>query len=558
MKEVHHFDSLPAMAFLTRLFNCRATRLVHLYTHHQLYSFPYSNNNLKPSKHNYSNDCNKLLDESFVINQLSELIPAISRKPIKENTCNKQLDIEFVPIEERLRGVFLQKLCGKNAIFKAFDDVGVEVSVELVAKVVNKGNLSGEFIVLFFNWAIEKSGVAERINFYHVVFKALGRRKFFKHLMDLLDDMRSRGVNPNAESLLIVVDSFVRANQVTKAMKMFGRLEEFGFEFNVEFLNTMLGCLCQRGHVGVASKLLGKMRGKIAFDGTTYNMIIGGWARSGRVGEVEKFLQEMVDDGYDPDCLTYGYILEGLGRSGKVDESVKVFQSLVESGTVLKAGVYNAMISNFVCVRNIDESLNYYHQMLRDKCDPDMDTYSGLVSTLLSGRRVADAIEMFDQMLDRGMVPKTGTVTSFLEPLCSYGPPHAALMIYKKAKKSGCRISLSAYKLLLSRLSKFGKCGMLLSLWNEMQESGYSSDMEVYEYIINGLCNIGHLENAVLLMEEALKEGFFPSRLICSKLNNKLLAANKVERAYKLFLKIKAARLSENTQRHWRAKGWHF
>jgi hypothetical protein len=144
---------------------------------------------------------------------------------------------------------------------------------------------------------------------------------------------------------------------------------------------------------------------------------------------------------------------------------------------------------------------------------------------------VADAPEMFDEMLGRGIVPSTGTITSFIEPLCRYGPPNAAMMIYNRARKVGCRISLGAYKLFLMWLSRFGKCGMLLNVWDDMQDSGYYSDMEVYEYVINGLCNIGHLENAVLVMDECLLKGFCPGKLIYSKLNNKLLASDKVERA---------------------------
>ena len=221
-------------------------------------------------------------------------------------------------------------------------------------------------------------------------------------------------------------------------------------------------------------------------------------------------------------------------------------------------GAYNAMISNFIAVRDFDECMKYYNSMLSDTCEPSGDTYVKLIGAFLKVRRVADALELFDEMLDRGVVPSTGMVTSFIEPLCSYGPPHAAMMVYKKAKRVGCRISLSAYKLLLMRLSRFGKCGMLLNMWNEMQECGFSSDVEVYEHVINGLCNNGQLENAVLVMEECLRKGFCPSRLICSKLNNKLLASNRVERAYKLFLKLKDARLNHNARRYWRSKGWHF
>ncbi|GJR88403.1 putative pentatricopeptide repeat-containing protein, partial [Tanacetum coccineum] len=176
----------------------------------------------------------------------------------------------------------------------------------------------------------------------------------------------------------------------------------------------------------------------------------------------------------------------------------------------------------------------------------------------LKARRVADAIEMFDEMIGRGVMVTTGVVTLIIDTLCSFGPPHAAMMIYKKAKDAKCTISVTAYKTLLMRLSRFGKCGMLLNVWDEMEQDGYVSDVEVYEHIINGLCNNGQLEKGVCVMEDCLKKGFCPSRLICAKLNNKLLAANKVDMAYKLFLKIKKSRRDENARKYWRAKGWHF
>ncbi|KAJ0772722.1 putative tetratricopeptide-like helical domain superfamily [Helianthus annuus] len=72
-----------------------------------------------------------------------------------------------------------------------------------------------------------------------------------------------------------------------------------------------------------------------------------------------------------------------------------------------------------------------------------------------------------------------------------------------------------------------------------MEQSGYVSDVEVYVHIMNGLCNNGQLENAVVIMEDCLKKGFCLTRLICAKLINKLLDSNKVEMAYKLFLKVK-------------------
>nr|GLL26607.1 putative pentatricopeptide repeat-containing protein At5g43820 [Ipomoea trifida] len=523
--------------------------------------------NKPPSEEHTENNC-RHIGESHILNQLSELLPIRHISSIQKSTAvsssdsQKQSEIValdgLLPPEDKFRGVFLQKLRGISAIERELASVGLDPTLDLVAKVVNRGNLGGEAMVTFFSWAMKQKTIAKDANTYNVILKALGRRKFFTHMMALFENMRAEGITPTSTTIFIVLDSFIRARHVSKAIQLFGKLEDYGFKCDTEALNVLLQSLCRRSHVGAASSLLVKMKERVALDGMTYSIVIGGWARFGRVNEIEKALKNMVEDGFDPDNMTYSYVLEGLGRAGQLHDAIEIFEGLDEKGHIQHAEVYNSMISNFISVGQIDEGLKYYRRMLSNNCEPNAETYTRLISAFLKARRVADTIEMFDEMIGKGIIPSTGTVTSFLEPLCSYGPPHAALMIYKKAREAGCVISPSAFKLLLMRLSRFGKCGMLLTIWNEMQESGYSSDMQVYEYVINGLCNIGQLENAVLVMEEALQKGFYPSKLICSKLSNKLLASNKIETAYKLFLKIKTARSNQNAQRYWRAKGWHF
>lgn len=527
----------------------------------------FSDSSIKEPSFDQTNNNQSTVDEGRVLCELSDLFQfSYTNKtipnPYKESFPVNPIEIravdEFLLPEEKLRGIFLQKLRGKTAIENALSNVKVELSIDIIAKVVNKGNLGGEAMVLFFNWAIKQPGIPRDIHSYYIIIKALGRRKFFKFMIEILHDMVKEGIKLDSETLSIVMDSFIRARQVHIALEMFDNLEELGLKRDNESLNVVLQCLCQRAHVGAANSLFNAVARKIKFNSVTYNIMISGWSKFGRVSEMERILKALIADGFIPNCSTFSYLIEGLGRAGRIDDAVEIFDHMNEKGCIPDTRVYNAMISNFISIGNFDECMKYYKGLLDSNSDPDLDTYMKLISAFLKAQKVADALEIFDEMLVQGIVPTTGSLTSFIEPLCNYGPPHAAMMIYKKARRFGCKISLKAFKLLLMRLSRFGKCGMLLNLWEEMQESGHKSDMEVYEHVINGLCNIGHLENAVLVMEEALKNGFCPSRVIYSKLNRKLLASNEVEKAYKLFLKIKDARLNENAQRYWRANGWHF
>uniref|UniRef100_A0A6N2LCR6 Pentacotripeptide-repeat region of PRORP domain-containing protein n=1 Tax=Salix viminalis TaxID=40686 RepID=A0A6N2LCR6_SALVM len=500
-------------------------------------SIPFST--LDPPQFTTSHDDTKLqsnLDEDHVLNELCNLLPISPNPPIPHpynhdrSISNKQVEIRpvfdrFLSPEEKLRGVFVQKIKGKSGIERALSECSVDLSLDVVAKVLNRGNLGGEAMITFFNWAIKQPMISKDVDSYNVVIRALGRRKYIDFMVNVLHELRVDGVSMNLETLSIVMDSLVRARRVYKAIQMFGNLEEeFGLECDAESLNVLLQCLCRRSHVGAANSYFNSVKRKIPFNCMTYNVIIGGWSKFGRVSEMQRVFEEMEEDGFSPDCLSFSYLLEGLGRAGRIEDAVKIFGSMEEKGCVPDTNVCNAMISNFISVGDLDECMKYYRCLLSKNCDPNIDTYTRMISGLIKASKVADALEMFNEMLSRGMVTETGT----------------------------------AYKLLLMRLSRFGKCGMMLKIWDEMKESGYSSDMEVYEYLISGLCNIGQFENAVLVMEESLRKGFCPSRFICSKLNTRLLASNKVERAYRLFLKIKRARCSENARRCMRANGWHF
>ena len=199
-------------------------------------------------------------------------------------------------------------------------------------------------------------------------------------MVNVLHELRVDGVSMNLETLSIVMDSLVRARRVYKAIQMFGNLEEeFGLERDAESLNVLLQCLCRRSHVGAANSYFNSVKMKIPFNCMTYNVIIGGWSKFGRVSEMQRVFEEMEEDGFSPDCLSFSYLLEGLGRAGRIEDAVKIFGSMEEKG-----------------------------------CVPDTRIISGLIKA----SKVADALEMFNEVLSRGMVTETGTVTSFIEPLC--------------------------------------------------------------------------------------------------------------------------------------------
>ena len=60
--------------------------------------------------------------------------------------------------------------------------------------------------------------------------------------MEILRDMRMEGLRLDLEILSIVLDNFARTHKVSKAIQMFGNVEEFGLKRYIEYLNVLLQC----------------------------------------------------------------------------------------------------------------------------------------------------------------------------------------------------------------------------------------------------------------------------------------------------------------------------
>ncbi|KAF8656900.1 hypothetical protein HU200_060462 [Digitaria exilis] len=467
---------------------------------------------------------------------------------------------------DRLRGVFLRKPLGRASLHRALASTGLDaataLSPEVLADVVNAGDLSGAATVAFFDWAVTNSNQLPSIRTCNIVIRALGRKKFFDFVDDALQIMRRNSVSPDLTTLEIIVDSLVAARHVRRAVEVLST-DQFGFGIGKachreEAFPILINCLCRRSHVGLAGSLLQAARKMLlGLNNHAYNDVMGGWARLGSVDKIQEVWTKMQEDGLVPDEVSHCHLIEALGRAGRTEDALKVFEDMGHERCGPTVMAYNALIFNFISIGDLDRCIKYYKDMLDKNCPPNIDTYFKMIKAFLKVRRVADALQMFEDMLARGILPNTGMITSFIEPLCTFGPPHAALMIYKKSRKAGCVISLKAYKLLLERLAKFGKSGIVLNIWEDMQVCGYQPDKEIYEFIVNGLCNVGKVDAAVTVAEESLRNGFCLGRIVFSKLNNKLLEMDKVETAYNLFKKVKDARALTNSLNYCRANGWH-
>ena len=125
------FQSRRFIGFLER-FNRTRYHSHYISSPTSFFPFPFSTLDDRPSSNHIKNEINP--KERFVLDQLSELLPIhrnsstpnpfrYSEYPTKQVAEFRAVDSFLLP-EEKLRGVFLQKLKGKTAIEQALTNVG--------------------------------------------------------------------------------------------------------------------------------------------------------------------------------------------------------------------------------------------------------------------------------------------------------------------------------------------------------------------------------------------------------------------------------------------------
>jgi pentatricopeptide repeat protein len=83
------------------------------------------------------------------------------------------------------------------------------LSPDVLANVVNAGDLSGAAAVTFFDWTVTNSKPPPSVDTCNIVIRALGRKKFFDFLDDALQIMRRNNIFPDLTTLEIIIDSLV-------------------------------------------------------------------------------------------------------------------------------------------------------------------------------------------------------------------------------------------------------------------------------------------------------------------------------------------------------------
>jgi pentatricopeptide repeat domain-containing protein 1 len=95
-----------------------------------------------------------------------------------------------------------------------------------------------------------------------------------------------------------------------------------------------------------------------------------------------ELLTKLKDHNIQPSVCTYNILINGLCKSGRLKDAQKVYEDLLVKGYNIDVYAYNAMIKGFCKKGLFDDALAVVSKMKDSGCSPDIKTFEIIIHSL--------------------------------------------------------------------------------------------------------------------------------------------------------------------------------
>ncbi|WCJ22962.1 Tetratricopeptide repeat (TPR)-like superfamily protein [Euphorbia peplus] len=385
--------------------------------------------------------------------------------------------------------------------------------------------------------------------FFNSLIRSYGRAGLFQESVKLFSSMKYVGVSPSVvtfNSLLLVL---LKRGRTTLAENVFGEMRRtYGVTPDVYTFNILIRGFCKNLMVDDAFRYFKEMSGfELKADVVTYNTIVDGLCRAGKVGVARNVVKGMVRKGrgLSPDVVTYTTLVRGYCMKREIDEALVVFDEMMERGLKPNEVTYNTLIKGLCEVEKIDKIKEILEGALGGGgFTPDTCTFNTLINARCDAGNLKEAMEIFEKMSALNVQPDSATYSVLIRSFCKGGDFERAEKLLDELfdeeillSDTGCTPLVAAYKSIFEFLCKNGKTKKAERVFRQLMRRG-TQDPESYKILIMGHCREGTFEAGYELLVLMLRRDFGPDVETYQLLINGLLQKNEPLLAYQTLEKM--------------------
>ncbi|EXB67318.1 hypothetical protein L484_025800 [Morus notabilis] len=321
----------------------------------------------------------------------------------------------------------------------------------------------------------------------------------------LLEELKSKGFLPTLAGYGPVVDGFCKEGNFKMIDRLLAELKERGL-INVDIYNNVIDTRYKHGcAVEAVVTVMEMVENNCEPDLKTYNILIAGSCRLGRLKEASQLLQLARKWGLMPDKFSYTPLLHAYCKQGEHSRALDILAEMTGKGAATDLGCYTALIHGLVVAQDVDMALTIREKMRDIGLVPDAQIYNVLINGVCKEGRLSDAKLLLDEMLDLDIPPNAFVYTTLVDGLIRNGNLEDTRKVFDLAIEKGIHLDAVAYNAMIKGFCKFGMMKDALLCMNKMREEHHFADDFTYSTIIDGYVKQRDMDGALKVFGNVVK-----------------------------------------------------
>merc|ERR1719456_434777 len=243
---------------------------------------------------------------------------------------------------------------------------------------------------------------------YGSMIKAFGQAGQISQILELWDEMESKGVKPTQITLGCMTEALVRCGEAQKAWDLIDKLprsQQAGHGEEAATVNTVIYSTVLKGFAAVKNIDMvfavhdDMLKYGVPCNTITYNTMLDACAKCYTMHRAEHILKAMKAASVQPDKITYSTIVKGHCLEGDIDKALVVLKEMRADKSMEPDEItYNSFLDGCAKQHRVEEAFAALDEMEAAGVSPSNYTLSILIKLLGRVRRLNLAFSLLDDL----------------------------------------------------------------------------------------------------------------------------------------------------------------
>ncbi|KAL6495095.1 hypothetical protein OROGR_030777 [Orobanche gracilis] len=262
---------------------------------------------------------------------------------------------------------------------------------------------------------------------------------------------------PSRREFGLMVNYYARKGDMHRARETFEKMRARGIEPTLHVYTSPYSCLCS-----------GKRHGRSI---------------------VMSCVRKMRDEGIEISLVTYNILVGGFAKTGNVEAAELWFKEAKDRLKALNAVIYG----NIIYAYCMEKAVNILDKMLLARISPNEHSYTTIMHGYASLGDTEKAFGYFSKIKNEGLELDVFTYEALLKACCKSSRMQSALAVTKEMKAQNIPRNTFIYNILMDGWARRGDVWEAADLMQQMRQAGVQPDIHTYTSFINACCKAGVL-----------------------------------------------------------------